>query len=124
MMFISNKPWTLVVLVLVVGLLGGVYLFRWGPLTNPEKERRAMADLKRLEAAVRAYNTERGGFPACLEVLCEKEPFGPALLQESALTDPWGNPYIYEPQTLGHGGIWIHSLGPPNQNKRIVIEIK
>jgi hypothetical protein len=59
---------------------------------------RARLDIKSLEKAVQTYEVKYGRLPATLQELTERLPDNsPALLKKEALTDPWGQPYIYDP---------------------------
>jgi hypothetical protein len=54
--------------------------------------------------------------PESLKALAEKQPDGgPAYLEVQALTDPWGNPFQYDPTGPQNKGekpdVW--SQGPP-----------
>jgi hypothetical protein len=84
----------------------------------------ARLDIKGLDQAVTAYYLRKHFYPETLKVLCERDPIdnSPALLKgEEVLMDPWGNAYIYEPQTLNPKTdkplIW--TAGPPGSSIRI-----
>jgi hypothetical protein len=60
---------------------------------------RARSDLRNLEKAVEAYYGRNQSWPESLEVLTDKEQTNvPVHVLPSALTDPWGKPYHYDPQ--------------------------
>jgi Type II secretion system (T2SS), protein G len=102
-----------------VAVVAAAFLF--ARLTIAQKEERVIMDLKRIEAAMLAFKENNGGFPS-LETLCRKQlNGGDALLDESALIDPWGNPYIFEP---GQWDLTIYSQGHPGQGELFFVTIR
>jgi general secretion pathway protein G len=88
----------LVVVAILVVLAGiGIVAFRY---LEDSKENIAYVNIKKLEQAVESYklNPNHGDYPANLQILTERIDGKPAYLEESALKDPWGRPYVYEPQ--------------------------
>jgi hypothetical protein len=62
---------------------------------------RAKVDVQTLDKAVQTYIVKNGKSPATLQELTQRTPDGgAALLKETALIDPWGNPYQYDPNQL------------------------
>jgi hypothetical protein len=59
---------------------------------------RAKLDVKTLEVAIQAWHVKFAEWPASLEKLTEPSKDTPAFLLKSALTDPWGRPYRYDPK--------------------------
>ncbi len=67
--------------------------------TNPQVTRARLA-MKNLEKAVMAYKSTYG-YPDKLETLTDdKANAAGALLPASALIDPWGRPFQYDPSQL------------------------
>ena len=68
--------------------------------SNPNVTRTRLA-LKNLEKAVAAYKSSQAVLPESLEALTQTQPGGSGpLLPASALNDPWGRPFHYEPSKL------------------------
>jgi hypothetical protein len=61
---------------------------------------RAREGVTALDKAVAAYKVRQGNYPESLKALTQGEDGKPALIEEAALLDPWGRPYVYEPQAL------------------------
>jgi hypothetical protein len=94
---------------------------------------RARMNLTSIENAVIAYKNKNGSLPKSLFALTERQADGSeALLKLSMLTDPWGNPYYYEPKNLhpltgipliySHGSSYdptaIRNWDPPEPGKK------
>lgn len=96
----------LVVVAIIVTLaaLGGYYF-----LERAEDAKRDVAKMqtKELQKAVETYKLDNDDFPASLDVLLQRNAGGrgPWLQRLDALTDPWGNPYQYNPTGPNNGGI-------------------
>jgi hypothetical protein len=84
-----------------------------------QKVTRAKLDVQTLEKAVLTYQVNNGQYPQNLKALAEKQPGGgAALIKEPLLVDPWGQPYLFEPNTR-HPKTdvpLIYSKGPPGKN--------
>jgi RNA polymerase sigma factor (sigma-70 family) len=82
------------------------------------KPNKAKWDIKSLETAVMAYQIRTGRFPATLaEMTAKSADGGPALIDKPLLTDPWGNPYEYNPRQINPrtGKPLIRSKEPPDE---------
>jgi len=81
---------------------------------NGDKGKAALAGVRTLESAVKAYKITYGDHPESLEVLTKADGDKPAVLEERALTDPWGRPYVYDPAHKNEltGVPLIYSQGP------------
>ena len=80
---------------------------------------RAKMDVKTLEKAVMAYRVKKGHYPESLEILAQQQDDGgAAYLDRSALTDPWGQLYVYDQNTVNPNTRYplIYSQGPPGGN--------
>jgi general secretion pathway protein G len=112
----------LVVVAILVVLAGAAVPIYLNYLDNAKRDR-AKVDVKTLQQAVEAYKTEHGQYPQNLQILTQPDQaLGSfATLEQSALLDPWGNPYMFDPSTLhpqtGRAKIW--SQGPPGRNMMI-----
>jgi hypothetical protein len=79
------------------------------------RQERAKVNLKVLSVAVTKYFIDQGQYPPSLKALTEKQPGGGReLLEPTALIDPWGRPYVYEPNVVNPqtGTPLIYSQGP------------
>lgn len=106
-----------VAIILILAGAGAVVLPRFLSDANVG---RAKTDIKSLETAVMAYQAKSGGrLPDTLDQLAEiQQDGGPAYIEASLLTDPWGNRYHYDRGTV-HPKTQkplISSQGPPGQN--------
>jgi hypothetical protein len=76
---------------------------------------RAKVDVQTLTVAVNTYYIQNGVRPKTLKQLTEKQPDGGRpFLEARALIDPWGRPYVYEPDMVHPqtGLPLIYSQGP------------
>jgi general secretion pathway protein G len=109
----------LVVVAILVILAGiGVVVFRY---LEDSKDNIAKLNIRNLEDAAKAYKLTHSNYPESLQILAEPSDGKPAYIEESALLDPWGQPYQYQPQTL-HPKTQkpkIFSNGAPGTNKPI-----
>ena len=84
---------------------------------TPTQEEVARKQVQALTNAARAYAVRHGQFPATLQALAEPQPDGgPPLVAPEALTDPWGQPYLYafpgeHNRDKDEPDVW--SMGPP-----------
>ena len=79
------------------------------------RRERARADVRTLTVAVDTYFLTNGEHPQTLKQLTEKQPDGGRpFLEATSLIDPWGRPYVYEPNTRDEqtGRPLIYSQGP------------
>jgi hypothetical protein len=114
----THKAAILVGLALVVLL--AVFGFR--PFRGPDENvARARADVKSLQTVLLAYRARFGEFPATLADLVEQPPVGAPFIEDSLLTDPWGQPYGYLPTMLHPRSRvpLVVSAGPPGSNMLI-----
>jgi general secretion pathway protein G len=78
--------------------------------TLGQKQRRARAQIRRLEGFFQAFHRATGRFPT------EAEGFTPLLqakVMDEPPTDPWGNPYVYRMNAQRAGIISYGSDGVP-----------
>jgi hypothetical protein len=86
---------------LAILLLAGGFIFISGYGGGDSKETHAIVGIKDLEQAVSAYYLDYDQYPNELADLTVTLPDGKAAkLPQTALTDPWGQPYGYEPKNL------------------------
>jgi general secretion pathway protein G len=103
----------LMIVVIMAGI-GGVMYMRY--LEGARKDR-VKIDVKMLEEAVQIYHMKYGSPPASLVALTQPMPDGTkAVLEPSALLDPWGHEYQYAAQGSHHLGtdkpdIWSQGDG-------------
>jgi hypothetical protein len=68
--------------------------------TDNARTERARVDVRTLTLAVQAYFINNGEYPQTLKQLTEKQQDGgQPFLEARTLIDPWGRPYVYEPDT-------------------------
>src|SRR5262245_61397882 len=105
-----------VAIIFILASVSTVVVFRY---LDESKEKAALMGVKTIDTAVTSYRTLYGEFPPDLITLANSTPDGkPAILEEAALMDPWGRPYVYEPQTRNPrtSKPLIYSTGPEPGN--------
>jgi general secretion pathway protein G len=97
------------IIVVLVGV-GGMMLL---PRVDESKVKVAKSQLRLLTDACQTYylNNEQN-WPPSLAALAGPQPNGGApILEQTALADPWGQPYGYDPSGAHNGGhkpdIWV-----------------
>src|SRR5579862_2290260 len=124
----NKKMW--VVLGSTVVCLAACLLFYYRDLLTiidgGGRQARARHDLEQIEKALETFCLQHGFYPSDLKGLCERQPDGgAALLDKQTLTDPWGQPYEYNPGNPPAGLVRIreriYSLGRPGQNRAIML---
>jgi len=114
----------LVVVAIIIALagIGGYYFLQQA---QNARVNTAKAQIAVLEKAVDTYRLDNGTPPPSLEALYMQAPKGgPYLNDRKALADPWGQPYMYDPngsQNMQHGNqgkvdIWSVGSGTPVGN--------
>jgi hypothetical protein len=84
----------------VAGILLGLVCYP-AYLYGDRRDVRALMDTRSIGQALQTYKVNNGHFPQSLHVLTERQPDGnAALLKPSALRDPWGQPYHFDPGQL------------------------
>jgi general secretion pathway protein G len=110
--------WIAAALVLA-GLTGSMFPAKCGRGMPPSRKAVAQSDVAAMEAALDAFEVDVGRLPTSTEGLAAlvQRPTsverwaGPYLPPRRLLTDPWGNPYRYDPWLSDdQGRVW--SLGP------------
>ncbi|SET56998.1 type II secretion system protein GspG [Stigmatella erecta] len=98
----------------IVFLLGTALAFGLVYLTQDDtlgqKQRRARAQIRRLEGYFQAFHRATGRFPT------EAEGFTPliqAKVMDTPPMDPWGNPYVYRMNDVRAGLVSYGSDGVP-----------
>jgi type II secretory pathway pseudopilin PulG len=98
------------VVVAVLGIIMISYLAYINPSCNPQsaihfsKQKRTMADIKSIAAAIEHYKSDYGYYPPNLEVL------EPNYIRELPASDGWRNPFCYvtsnsqQDYSIGSGG--------------------
>ena len=82
----------LMIVIVIIGILGGAALFIFKSAPEHARAQRAGAEISKLADAIGMYQTLNGGrLPTALEDLKKLDN------QKVATEDPWGNPYVYEP---------------------------
>jgi general secretion pathway protein G len=102
----------LVVVAILVVLAGAAVPIYLSYLDGAKRDR-ARLDIKQIESAVEAFYLENNEYPADLRVLTLPGANRRASFEEKNLYDPWGHPYLYEPQNLNQitGKPRIYTLG-------------
>jgi hypothetical protein len=102
---IAKKPGCSIVpifVLLAVLLVGGgvVYISVFGYIEE-SREKEATAHILTWEDAVKIYYLDYQKYPQTLKELTETLPGDkPAIMVQSSLLDPWGQPYQYDPKNL------------------------
>jgi type II secretion system protein G len=105
------------ILVILAGTGGVIYM----NVLESGKEDIARAQVKALEEAASIYKLNNGDFPANLALLTQPQQNGKtAILEPSALFDPWGREYAYvypgsHSQTTQKPDIWSGGKDGNNQ---------
>jgi general secretion pathway protein G len=83
------------IIVILAGVGGVVYT----NYLDKAKMDKARIDVKMLSDTVEAFkvNNPAGSYPSALSDLCMPQEGRAAVLEQSALFDPWGHQYAYEP---------------------------
>jgi hypothetical protein len=98
----------------ILNVLGDMPVLKQFDMDNARRER-AKVDVQTLTRAVDTYFITNGEYPQTLKQLTEKQlDGGRPFLEAKALIDPWGRPYVYEPNTRDEqtGRPLIYSQGP------------
>jgi type II secretion system protein G len=89
------------IVVVIVAILAGAGGFVYMTHLETAKKDLAKSGVMGLTQQVQIYKTQNGDYPPDLLTLTRPGNDGTAAaLKESALLDPWGRPYMYEPTTL------------------------
>lgn len=108
----------LLVVIAILGLLAAIVAPQALRYLGSSKSQTAKVQIKNIASAMELYRFDNGGLPPAgsgLEALV-KAPSGatawngPYLPQDSALTDPWGKPYVWKAPGE-HGDYDIFTLG-------------
>jgi general secretion pathway protein G len=112
----------IIVVVAIILILAGAGVFVFTSVLDDQHVNRAKLDVNSLQKAVEVWKVKYRDYPQSLQVLAEPGPNGEAaLVKDEGLTDPWGQPYMYDPSQrhpkthVPH--IW--SNGPPSHPQMI-----
>ncbi len=102
----------LLVVLVILGLLVGLIAPRFLGQIGKAKTKTARVQISNLSTALEYYQLDTGQYPSAstgLSALISPPPNtpnwdGPYLKTKRVPTDPWGNPYIYQP---GIGGSFV-----------------
>jgi general secretion pathway protein G len=100
-----------VAILVVLAGVGGVIYMRY---LDEAKVSKARIDIKTLSDVVEHYKVSHSEYPPSLVILTQPEDGQSAILEQSALIDPWGHEYVFEPNTLNPltGKPLVYSNGP------------
>jgi general secretion pathway protein G len=114
----------IIVVVAIILILAGAGALVLPTFLADANVKKAKTDVLTLEKAATTYYTNSGGvYPQNLQILAEVDPQTgrAALIKETMLVDPWGQPYQIDVGTL-HPKTripLIYSPGPPGHNQPI-----
>ena len=94
----------LLVVIVIIGLLATAVVTNYDKIFPAAKKARVATDLKGIEGAIKVYQTFNGGrLPENLEKLVQKDDNGVSYFSgnTSVPRDPWGNEYVYRPNSNG-----------------------
>jgi general secretion pathway protein G len=102
------------VVVTVILLIAGLGVYNIIGQANKARRMTAIAGAKNLQKMCENYSLDhRSQWPTSLDLLLQKDQFGgPYLTDASALNDPWGNRYMYQPPSDPDGVPMIWSESP------------
>lgn len=113
--FSSLPGFTLIEIMLVVGiitvLMGSAIYMLTGNLEFA-KEKRAEGDMQALVTQIRLYEMKNSGrrLNGNLQALVDQK------LLETLPLDPWGNGYVYKPDSSAPKGFFLYSFGPDGKD--------
>jgi general secretion pathway protein G len=82
------------IIVMLAGIGGWVYMRQ----LETAREQKARIDIQHLASLIDQYKVEQGDYPESLQALAQPSEGKPAFIEAKELVDPWGQPYVYEPQ--------------------------
>lgn len=112
----------LMVVVIVIGVLAALIVPTFFGRIGQSKQAVAKQKIASLSTAITLFYQDYGRFPVALEELVVKpddvpdDKWMPTGIQNKDLNDPWGNPFVYDPDS-GEGGAFYQliSYGADNQ---------
>jgi general secretion pathway protein G len=98
----------MIVVVAIIVALAGLGGYAYIQTLKTQQKNTAKINVKGLAEAVNRYYTDHNRYPSSLQELLRKDAQGgPYLDSADVLTDPWGQPYQYNP----------NSVNPDNQEQ-------
>lgn len=112
----------LLVVLAILGLLAAIIAPQVIKYLGTSRTQTAKVQIQNVVAALELYRLDVGRYPSpqeSLKALVAAPPTangwnGPYLKKESALVDPWGDPYLYKVPG-DHGEVDVFSLGSDKQ---------
>jgi type II secretory pathway pseudopilin PulG len=91
----------IIAVVTIIMILAGVGVLGFNAVIAAQREKRAKIDCETIQKAAEIWQNSYGTLPQSIEQLTQLQPDGnAALLPPTAVTDPWGQPYMYNPGEL------------------------
>jgi len=87
-----------VVALALLGAVAGAAVLVWGWFDRQAREEAARRGIANIQTAVQAFKVSKGDYPPDLTTLARPLDDKPAALGPPDLSDPWGRPYVYEPE--------------------------
>jgi general secretion pathway protein G len=111
----------LLVVIAILGLLAAIVAPQVLRYLGSSRSQTASVQIRNISSALELYRLDATGFPTNeqgLQALVKPVPGmagwnGPYMPKASALTDPWGRPYLYK-NPGEHGEVDVYSLGSDN----------
>lgn len=89
----------LMVVIAILGILATLVATNVVPILARGRETKAKSDIKAIKEAITSYRTVHNVLPDSLDQLTQPDPknFNETYIEEgNELSDPWGNPYVYQ----------------------------
>ena len=94
----TSRTMRFVVPLALLGAVVGAVLLLRGWFDQRAKEEAARLGIDRLQKAVQEFRLSKGDYPPDLDTMTRPLDSRPAPLEQPDLADPWGRPYVYEPE--------------------------
>ena len=108
----NQKGFTLIELLIVVAIIGiiaAIAIPNFLSAADRGKQKRTMADMRSVSAAIESYSVDQGAYPAAADMRELAEILSPAHIMSCPQVDGWGNALGFERSSTG--GYLLRSRG-------------